>query len=354
MEELKGINISRVNRLDFKIPHRNWKRTFAEAFVLMSTAMPGEVISIYGPSHAGKTALLNELIKTVVSEEHQNEDEQHLALIEVDNSGGKASFSFKAFILELLEIIRHPVYSLHYEDQWGDASRDSRISRTPENILIRALIKAFKQRKTRFLVVDEAQDMKYAGKDSMAAAGVMDSLKTVAKKANVVLVLSGTYPMLQSINQSGHLENRKHDVHLPRYQLNEEDIEEFMWILANYAASLDLDDSLDGLQTCAELIYDSSFGCIGLVRALLYRASVLSSLENSKIKLSHIEKSMKSPNQLISVAKELSEGEHLLGLNNFQNIAESEGDSSDKTVKKTRKGKPFQRNPKRYPALNRG
>src|SRR5690625_6518878 len=76
---------------------------------------------------------------------------------------------------------------------------------------------------TLFWVLDEAQHVRYAGKDVLAASGVMDAIKNLAKKANVVLVICGTYPVLQSINYSGHLENRKHDVHLARYRNTDED-----------------------------------------------------------------------------------------------------------------------------------
>jgi hypothetical protein len=316
--------------------------------------MPCEVICIFGPSRAGKTSLLSELINTVCGKSNRPDDEQHLVMVEVGNNGGKASFSFKAFILELLEAIRHPIYSSSNYGSWGISTRESRVGRTTEATLVHALIEALIHRKTRYLVVDEAQDMKYAGKNTMAASGVMDALKTLAKKANVVLVVCGTYPMLESINCSGHLENRKHDVHLPRYRKTEEDMNEFIWILANYDAALELDDSLGSIQNCAELLYEGTYGCIGLIRAWLYRASVLACIDGKDICLSHIQRSMKSANQLVTVEHEIDNGEKLLAIPNSETIKKPSSNKQKQPEKSKKKAqKPFQRKPARHAPGNR-
>lgn len=352
MEEISNIDTSKVNNLNFKIPHRNWKQAFAEAFVYMTTAMPGEVISIYGPSRAGKSALLDELEKTICGNYKTIADEQPFVRIEIDNNGGKAAFSYRAFLQEMLEIIRHPIYSSCNGSGWSDPVKIARNDRTREARLAQALVEAFKQRKSLFWVVDEAQDMKYAGKDVLAAAGVMDALKTLAKKANVILVVCGTYPILRSINRSGHLENRKHDVHLARYRETEEDLAEFLWILSNYDAALELDASLGSFQNCAELLYRGSFGCIGLVRAWLYRASVQAAVDGCKISLEHIQKGMKSVNQLVTSAQEIEEGEKLLGLKPCK-IIQNALTREQSPAKQKGKNKPFQRKPKRYEPGNR-
>ncbi|WP_168204116.1 AAA family ATPase [Aliikangiella coralliicola] len=352
IEELANIDTSRVNTLNFKILHRNWKRAFAEAFVLMTTASPGEVISIYGPSRTGKTSLLTELTKVICGNNQSNDDEQPLVMIEIDNSGGKAAFSFKSFLQEMLNLIKHPIYSYSIDGNWSDPVKVTRNARTTEAVLARALVEGLLQRKTKFWIVDEAQDMKYAGKDAMAAAGVMDAIKTLAKKANVILVICGTYPILQSINRSGHLENRKHDVHLARYRTSEKDLSEFLWILSNYDAALELDPTLGSLQNCAELLYQGSFGCIGLIRAWLYRASVHAAIDGRKITLAHIHQSMKSLKQLVTSANEIKEGEKLLALEPCKIVQSIIGGAQPLTKKKS-SAIPFQRKPKRYEPGNR-
>lgn len=352
MEELKNIDTSSVTNLNFKIPHRNWKQALAEAYVLMTTAMRGEVICIYGPSRAGKSSLLLELRNAICGNPKQSQDEMPFVMLEIDNNGGKAAFSYKAFLLDMLELIQHPIYSTRNAEGWSDLTKTKRNERATEVLLAHALVEALIHMKTLFWVLDEAQHVRYAGKDVLAAAGVMDAIKNLAHKANVILVVCGTYPVLQSINHSGHLENRKHDVHLARYRDTEDDLEEFIWILDSYDSALELDPSLGALRNCAELLYKGSFGCIGSVRAILYRASVYAALEHAKISIDHIVRGLKAPNQLVTAAQEIQDGERLLGSEPCKMLEEAfTAKSSISKPKGT--GKPFQRKPKRYTAGNR-
>lgn len=360
MEELANIDISQVSNLNFKISHRNWKQAFARAFVLMTTTNPGEVISIVGPTRAGKTELLNQLKVAICGESSCKDDDQPFVSIELVNDDREASFSFKSLILQALETLRHPFYSSCSKDGWGDHAAEVRIERAREKTLNRALIRALIQRKTRFLVIDEAQHVRYAGKDTRAAVSVMDALKTMAKKANVVLVIAGTYPILEAFNRSSHLEARKYDIHLSRYRHNDEDLAEFQWILAHYDAVIGLDKSLPSLLECTELLYRATFGCIGLLRALLYDASTLAAVNGTKIDLGIIQEVMKSPRQLYSVAEEILGGEATLGIEACPVLSSAVNfcGPKQKAKKAARKSppasaKPFQRKAKRFEPGNR-
>ncbi len=360
MEELANINISRVSNLNFKISHRNWQQAFARAFVLMTTTNPGEVISIVGPTRAGKTELLNQLEIAICGASPFEEDEQPFVSIELVNDDRNASFSFKSLILQALETLRHPFYSSCSEDGWGDLAAEIRIERAREKTLNRALIRALIQRKTRFLIIDEAQHVRYAGKDTRAAVSVMDALKTMAKKANVVLVIAGTYPILEAFNRSSHFEARKFDIHLSRYRHTEDDLREFQWIIAHYDAVMDLDQSLSSLLECTELLYRATFGCIGMLRALLYDASTLAAVNGTKIDLGIIQAVIKSPRQLHSVAEEILSGEATLGVEVCPVLSSAVNDfgpkqKAKKTTRESRSGslKPFQRKAKRFEPGNR-
>lgn len=352
MDELKNIDTSGVTNLNFKIPHRNWKQALAEAYVLMTTAMRGEVICIYGPSRAGKSSLLQELRNAICGNPKQNLGEMPFVMLEIDNNGGKAAFSYKAFLLDMLELIQHPVYSTRNADSWSDLTKAKRNERATEVLLAQALVEGLRNLNTLFWVLDEAQHVRYAGKDVSASASAMDAIKNLAHKAKVILVICGTYPVLQSINHSGHLENRKHDVHLARYRDSTEDLAEFVWILDSYNSALELATSLGSLRDCAELLYRGSFGCIGSVRAILYRASVYAALEHTKISLDHIKRGLKAPNQLVTAAQEIRDGERLLGEAPCA-VLDDVVTGHVAIAKQKSAGKPFQRKPKRYAAGNR-
>lgn len=50
------------SKFDIAIPHRNWQRALYDAFAILISASPGEVICITGPSRAGKSLLIRRLI----------------------------------------------------------------------------------------------------------------------------------------------------------------------------------------------------------------------------------------------------------------------------------------------------
>lgn len=352
MDEIENIDTTKVSNLIFKIPHRKWKNAFAEAFVLMTTVMPGEVICIYGPARAGKTALLKELGNVVCGVGHGQGDEQPIVALELVNDDANARFTFRSLILQALEVLRHPLYSAYVKDGWGNITNNTRIERAREKTLNRALIHALIQRRTRFFIIDEAQHIRYVSKETIAAVAVMDALKSMAKKANVVLIIAGTYPILEAINRSAHLEGRKYDVHLSRYRQTEEDLAEFQWILAHYESIIDLDKSLPNLMSCSELLYQGTFGCIGLVRAWLYHASVLAVARQQKVTLELIKETMKSPMQLYSIAREILEGESVLALPICKALKSVVEVDPPRGTRKS-KSKPFQRSPKRFDAENR-
>lgn len=358
MEELDNIDASQVANLNIKIPHRNWKQAFAEGFVLMTTVMPGEVISIVGPTRAGKTELLRQLSNAVCGVHHSNgqDEEQPIVAIELVNDDVHASFTFRSFLIQALEVVRHPFYSSCSSDGWGDPATVRRIEQAREKTLNRALIRALRMRKTRFLIIDEVQHIRYVSKNAQAAVSVMDALKAMAKNANVVLIVAGTYPILEAITRSSHLEGRKYDVHLSRYHQTKEDIAEFQWILANYDEVLELDKSLPSLMDCTELLYQGTFGCIGLVRAWLYRASVQAATRQQKIDRALIQETKKSPMQLYSTAQEILIGETTLGIQPCEaltSVVESQAPVKTQKPRAKSATKPFQRKPKRFESNNR-
>ena len=141
-------------------------------------------------------------------------------------------------------------------------------------------------------------------------------------------------------------------MHLARYRDSTEDLSEFIWILDSYNSALELAPSFGSLRDCAELLYRGSFGCIGSVRAILYRASVYAALEHTKISLDHIKRGLKAPNQLVTAAQEIRDGERLLGEAPCA-VLDDVVTGHVAIAKQKSAGKPFQRKPKRYAAGNR-
>ncbi len=330
--------------LDLRIDHRLWVEALALAYAYISMAMPGEVICITGPSRAGKTRLIFKLIE-LLSDPTEDDLGRLLrcVVVEAGNTGPNGTFKTKAFTLAMLAAINHPMLSVADDMDWA---ADKLYERATEARLKSALERGLKNRGVKYLFIDEAQHARYVSKDAMGSCGVMDSWKNLAQTAGLVLVVVGAYPLLDILRNSPHLLGRKHQVHLPRYQKTREELKEFAMIISVYEKKLSIDESVGSLRAHVELLYDGSFGCIGLLRAWLMRASAMAAVKDSAITLPILLKTRASDDDLAVIGREIYEGEKLL-----EGCAEASKivpplKVTTKESKKS-KAKPFQKKPRR-------
>lgn len=342
-----NITVPNLPKLDECIPHRNWQRAFEEAFPLLITAQPGEVVCIVGPSRAGKTTLIQSLVPLLSGENAFEESgELPVVAVEASNTGPNGRFSTKSFVHQMLEAVRHPMYS---GSERLLANEHTSLDRKPEHELRRALELALKHRQSRYLFIDEAQHAGYATRDSLA---VMDSWKCLARAGGVVLVLVGAYPMLDIIRDSPHMVGRKREVHLPRYGSNREDIREFGRILQFYERKFGEEYCSNNILTeQLELLYSGSLGCIGLLRAWLRQAASMAHVQEVPIDREILLRFMLSDADRNVLMREITDGERLRQSTapDYRTGNHLKPSAKTETKKQTvGGGKPFQRKPKRH------
>lgn len=317
---------------ELKIGHRNWEEALANAFALLVSVSPGEVVCITGPSRAGKTKLVLELSKLLFGETSFDETgTMPIVVVDAVNSGPNGTFSTKAFTLRMLEAVRHPLFS----NASGEAEEDvvfKKLQRTTESSLRIALEYALKIRKVRYLIIDEAQHARYASKNAQGAFAVMDSWKCLAQTVGLVLVVVGAYPILQIIRNSPHLIGRKHQVHLPRYQLNTRDMQEFAAIVAAYETQIDLCPSVGSLVKRVSYLHGGTEGCIGLLRAWLLRAQAKAGVSRQGVTMDILEQTSLSDDDLLGIGMEIREGEYLLNRSSVNRAHLEEESTSSRGV----------------------
>lgn len=341
-----NLEIPNLPTLEECIPHRNWQRALNESFSLLTTAQPGDVICLVGPSRAGKSRLIQRLTSLLSG---QDKFEQTGVLpvvaVEASNTGPNGRFSTKGFTVEMLNAVRHPLYS---DPTNLESVQQTNIDRKTEHELRRALERALQHRQCRYLFIDEAQHARYATRDSLA---VMDSWKCLARAGGVVLVLVGAYPMLDIIRDSPHMIGRKREVHLSRYGTGPDDLKAFGQIIGYYENKL---SSVCGekhtLLSQIELLYQGSLGCIGLLRSWLLYAASLAHTEKTVIDKRLLLQSMCSDADREVVLREISDGERMLRTTIQSPYssgvpAKTEGSSRKRT---SASSKPFQRKPRRH------
>lgn len=338
------------SKLNLKINHRNWEEALALAFAYLISADPGEVVCIVGPSRAGKTRLILELCKLLFGNDvFSSNSTMPAVIVDATNESKHGTFSTKDFMWRILKAINHPLLSMGADANGIELLRQ-KMDRITESTLRGAVESGFIARKAQYFFIDESHHIKYVSKDAVAPSAVMDSLKCLAKEANVVLVIVGAYPILDIMEKSVHLLGRKHQVHLPRYLPTAEDLTEFAGIVNNYEQQLTICSSLGSLNNCIELLYTYSLGCIGLLRAWLKRAQAMASISGGGITKSILMKTRLSDSDISKISEEILNGENaLLNRENTEDKS-SVAPNIPPTKNKT---KPFQRKPRRMKAGNR-
>lgn len=337
-----------VPNLDLHINHRYWAEALSHSFTLLSMADPGEVICITGPSRIGKSRLIKEL-SNLLTDPSLNNDYKTVLTVRAANTGPNGTFSSKAFMFRALQNLDHPIFS---DSQTGFVPTwfETKYSRTPESIFRHALEEALNRRKTRFLVIDEAQHVRYVGRDIMASSAVMDSWKCLAEDTGVVLVVVGAYPILDILQASPHMIGRKSQVHLPRYGVDFAELEEFAWMVSHFDDLIVRDSSLSSFTDSLELLHKGSQGCIGLLKAWMKRVCAYSINTQKPVTKVTLEQQALSTNDWTQIAKEIERGER-----NLQKDLDSKRNALTSTSRRNKpKNKPFQRAPKRAKEGNRG
>lgn len=337
---------------DFRIFHRNWQEAVASLFALLTTASPGEVVVVTGPSRCGKTRLIDHVCDLLFPDKSVfSGGKMPYVIVDAVNAGPNGSFSTKSFTLRMLEAIKHPFYSINIAelDQISEYKL-LRMDRLTEASMRIALERSFILRGVLYLFIDEAQHARYVTKGAMGAHAVLDSWKCFAKSTQVVLVIVGAYPILNILQNSPHMLGRKHQVHLPRYYPTEKDLEEFVAIIDAYGAKLHKVGLTVNLKNYTKLLYSGSLGCIGLLRAWLMRAYACSQAYDSNITEKILLDTKLPESDLHEIAAEIEHGELILNGNKTILAAHSYRLSCGS---KTKRQKPFQRNPKRELEGNR-
>lgn len=345
-------DLSRLPDFNKCIPHYHWCKTLEEFFAALVCAQPGELVALVGPSRGGKTTMLNSTLDLLFDKDTIPPGEMPVVNTIALNDGHNGSFDTKEFTLNLLDAIEHPIYSQKANQGLTDLS-SQKYQRTPESLFKRALINGFHSRKTRYLAIDETQHIRFATKNAKAPEAILDQHKCMAQEVGYVLILIGTYPMLEILQRSPHLLGRKDQIHLPRYQWNDRDIPHFAQIIKTYSDLLTESDIQNSLMESVPLIYHATFGCVGLLGKLIRSSATRAIIRGCPVDGDLIQEVRLSDSDLEKLRKECLEGERLLVKQTFDPPSiqtkgkppKSTKASDDSKPKPKTKSRPFQRKP---------
>lgn len=245
------------------IEHSNYRRAVDSVFNALSIAQPGEVVVVVGPSRVGKSRAVAQAVARS-ARPRDGCQEKPFVIVQAENASTLGAFSTKAFMQALCRAIEHPIYGMaEPDDPWGGRIH-ARLHRTSEAILRDAVEHGLLLLNTKYLVVDEAHHVGYAGSHGSNALAVLDSWKCLAHKTCTVLCLVGSYQLLDILANAPHLLGRQRLIEFPRYRITDpEDVFAFTQILQVWSSLLRFEDPSLSLRSWNRLLFVHSFGCIG-------------------------------------------------------------------------------------------
>jgi hypothetical protein len=360
MEILMNRSIpSLINEMKLvRVPHKAYLLAVSRVFNATIAAAKGELIIFVGPSRVGKSRAVVEACQLIYPVgEKTIHGKMPVVFVEAENASKHGEFSTKAFIVECLRAIKHPIYGTAAEDDPYEIKLCALHHRTPERVLREAFEIALPLLGTQILIIDEAQHVGYVTGGDDAAAKVLNSWKCIANKTGVVIVLSGSYPLLETVSLAPHVVGRQRPISFPRYRTDRlEGVLAWEEILMTLSALVPLEFEDQSLCQWNKLLMTDSLGCIGHLARWL-RATMGDMLAYGELFMTEkaLMRSRLPSGQLSLVAKEIVDGERFLeefieDLEAMEGHDESDGSEppkSNRKSKNSKRPKPFQRKARR-------
>jgi archaellum biogenesis ATPase FlaH len=248
------------------VGHPNLQLAYLDLMDKIEIAGKGKVLLVYGPSGVGKSTLFRKVKEEITKQyrDEMNQDKGFFPVIGVEaTSPEDGKFDWIDFYTESL----HEVEEILINEKRlpNDHQAPKNNNQRAKRALRRALENVIKYRKVKLILIDEAQHMTKAGK-SETLRNHMDTIKSLASKFEIPIILFGTYELLSFRNLSGQLSRRGLDVHFPRYNAElTEEITAYKNVLGYFQVHLPLQNQPDLINNW-EYFYQRTIGCVGILR----------------------------------------------------------------------------------------
>ena len=303
---------------DCTVVHPHLKKAYEEFRDAVNNPGGASVIFLFGPTGVGKTTLLRQIMKVMVSEKMRRleKDLNYLPVATVEARAPESgSFDWKVYYQSVLaSLAESPAsdYSIPNRSklkksrsyQRNIGSKNGHLSTLREQVIVN-----IRHRELIVFLTDEAQRFSKLASSSRQQVQ-MDALQSMASMTNTLHGLFGTYELLEFRNLSGQLSRRSIDIHFPRYQADcSDDLVEFQRVLKSFGEKMTLEKAPE-LEIHWEYFYERSIGCVGILKDWLtqaYRKALDESA--STLREHHWQSYAPSVAKCLQIAAEAIEGE---------------------------------------------
>ncbi|GGA77260.1 ATP-binding protein [Ornithinibacillus halotolerans] len=256
---------------NYSVAHPFFIAAFKEILKRITNPSTKQIFLVYGPSGVGKSELFKKVFERLLSD--------YKVLMETDKSlvpiaGFEAiapdngKYDWKEHYIRALMALDEPLIEHKIDIDKNINKQLNNKERQPNRALRRSLENALKFRKTKAMLIDEAQHMTFNG-SAKTATDQMNLIKSLVSISNTPHVLFGTYEILDFRDSLGQLSRRGLDIHFRRYDVRKKDDQEmFIKTLWNLQKQIPLLTE-PNLVEHWKYFYQVSAGCIGILKDLI-------------------------------------------------------------------------------------
>ncbi len=369
-----SVEVRRDYFLGKTIGHPRLERAWSTLMDVTTCVSAPDILILTGPTGVGKTTLGAKLESDVL-EQHRREMTEDLNFLPVVRlsavAPNQAGFSWKDFHVRLLRLLDETQVrqrTLFTLDPYRalDAPRGRVDNFRPDEALQRAAENAIRERRTKIVIIDEANHILLAAKGRRLSEQ-FEAIKSLSIATSATIVLIGTYDLLTILEQSAQLIRRSQVIHLPRYAWNDrDDAQAFRTALLSFQRHMPFPVEPD-LVSHTSHFYLKSAGCVGILKEWLDKAAEHGLRQNLEtIDYGYIEGFAHSNKSIRRIYEEALYGERKLldiSVDELRSYVENETLSQKRSPEKAKSGgagrqavqaakkkhKPGQRHPVRDP-----
>jgi archaellum biogenesis ATPase FlaH len=302
-----------------------------------------DILMVVGPAGVGKTTLMSTLLSptaTPISPAFALPSGPGvIPVVAVRAHTGKSFLSrWRSLLLDILQVVNAPLFEV------GRVSNPTEprsyplghsLDRTSIAQLLSLVNTALGLRQTRAVIVDEVQHLAPKACSAGDFNLMVESLKDLGSNTKMVLVLCGSYDLLEFASVSAQFARRDSTVHFRRYDISDEkDLAHFKTLVFTFCKAAPTLLPAAQFSNLMPYLYCGSMGCTGVLRKWLYKAiGEALARRSASVTRSILEATAHLPGRLKQIRTEIEDGEA-----RFTELESEMDDFMDSVLAKAPKG----------------
>jgi energy-coupling factor transporter ATP-binding protein EcfA2 len=305
------------------IMHRKLQKAFDRLYRLILKPAGASFTLVMGPSGVGKSTLLDLIQRKIIENSltQMEKDPGWYPIICMEAPARKGGLKWRGFYKELLVAADEPCIDqkITYDEDGVRRGNDDKLlisSRATEDSLRMAARKVCKHRKPYTIAIDEFEHFGISANEEDIKEH-MHVAKSFVNQTKVPWTVFGTYELLDFIELNDQLSRRDRIVHLERYRLEvDEDMKEFNKLVEYLLQRMPFRKTPKSTRKLLEFCYEGSIGNFGTLFDWFTEAYDLSLSEDSDtLAFAHLEETISLESEREKMLEEAQKGESRLTRN---------------------------------------